>query len=140
MAARAAWQDEERTIILQIFTGNWTWEEFYAVCDQSTRMMETVTWRVDLIADFTHTGAIPIGGAMTHAKNVVSNFPPNWGALAVVTTNQLVLLLVSTFKRVFRTTYGRRTFTVMSMDDAVNLIMKLRQLSNVPKDLDETRP
>ncbi|MCK6580422.1 MAG: hypothetical protein L6Q98_20195 [Anaerolineae bacterium] len=127
MGAVAAWYDPARTTILQIYTDAWTWDEFYRTCQQSAEMMRSGEGRVDIIADYTHSGPIPIGGAITHARNVMSAYPENWGALVVVTTNRLILLLVATFTRVFPTDLGSRTFAVSSVKDAELLIDRMRR-------------
>ncbi|MBK8022227.1 MAG: hypothetical protein IPK19_12555 [Chloroflexi bacterium] len=133
MGAIAAWYDSDRTIILQIYTDNWTWDDFYSACRQSAEMMGSVSHRVDIIADYLHSGPIPIGGAVTHARNVMSAYPLNWGGLVIVTESRVILLLVSTFKKVFPSNLGSRTFAASSVEDAEKLIHRLR----IAQDQDE---
>jgi hypothetical protein len=141
MGAVAAWQDEERSIILQIYTETWTWDDLYDACRHSAAMMRTVDGRVDVIADFTHSGAIPIGGGILHARNVMSAYPGNWGVVVVVTTNRLMLLLVSTFVNAFPKGLGRKTFVSPTVNEALKIIDGLRAPPEVfLDDEDETKP
>lgn len=141
MGAVAAWQDEERSIILQIYTDSWTWDDLYDACRHSADMMRTVEGRVDVITDFTHSGAIPIGGGIIHARNVMSAYPDNWGVLVVVTTNRLILLLVSTFKNAFPNGLGLRVYVAPTVSEAVRIIDGLRMPPRVfLDDEDETKP
>lgn len=51
MNARIEWTDDSRTILQQIFTGKWTWDEFYEIAQEAKKMMVTVDHTVHLVSD-----------------------------------------------------------------------------------------
>ena len=47
MAVTAEWENEEKTIILYAFSGEWTWEEFDVVAHDVGAMLDSVDHKVD---------------------------------------------------------------------------------------------
>jgi hypothetical protein len=88
MTVTATWFNEEHTIILQSYTGNWTWIEWKVCNDQVHAMMDSVDHAVHTIIDVSQSGVLPSGGFTR-----LSDFPqtpsarhPNSGYLVFVGT------------------------------------------------------
>jgi hypothetical protein len=115
MSIQVDWADETKTVILETFQGNWTWEEFYAISQQAFNMIRSVNHMVHIFSDFRASGSLPVGGAITHAGNVLSDMPANWGLLVIINQNLLINIMVSVFAKTFRTNLGKKTVSVKTM-------------------------
>ena len=123
MPITVSWLDEEKTIVLQVYTGRWTWDEFYQATQVTTaKMMKSTNQTVHIFADYTHSQGIPAGGAFTKAYSALRSYPDNWGSLVIVGANRFITMMVEIFKNMFRTSLGAKTFIAETMDDAYNLI------------------
>jgi hypothetical protein len=130
MSITITWDNPDQTIIRETFTGRWTWEEFIDVCGrQAPAMMKTVPHTVHIISDFRESTPLPLGGAISQARNVTKNMPPNWGLLVVVSNNSLVSALVNVFSHAYSRGIGAHAHAVKTMDEAYALIGK-----ETPKD------
>ncbi|GAB4475563.1 MAG: hypothetical protein Kow00124_16720 [Anaerolineae bacterium] len=117
------WANEERTIILETFGPQWTWNEFMNASVVKSMMMEAVGHRVDVIADARNTTLPP--GAVQSIPYVVENAAcyshPNGGAYIVVGGSPLI----EAFARIYARTYlenGRRLLFAETIDEALALL------------------
>lgn len=122
MKCTVEWDNADKTIIRVAYQPHWTWSDFYQANMQVAEMMKSVTQQVHVIADYTEAPSIPLGGAITHARNVVKAYPANWGLLLIVTPNTLVVRLVSIFRRTFTRDMGAKTFSAATLEDAYKII------------------
>ena len=123
MPVEVKWRDENQTVILQIFSGRWTWDEFYEYnSHRIPEMMRQVNHTVHIVSDFTAGQSLPIGGAITHARNVVSHYPDNWGTLIVVSNNMFIQSMVNIFGKVFQTSFGDKVHSAESREEAYAII------------------
>ncbi|HEX2621144.1 MAG TPA: hypothetical protein VHL11_13375 [Phototrophicaceae bacterium] len=127
MGITLSWADDTKKVIIQKYEGSWTWEEFYNNSLVSTSMMESVSHTVHILADFRESGPLPFGGALTHARNSMSNLAANWGLLIIVSDSKLITMLVSVFKKMFGTSLGGKTFTASDFDEAYKIIREHEQ-------------
>jgi hypothetical protein len=117
------WENEGKTVVLQKYVGNWTWDEFYVACTQDTvNLMKSVSHTVHIFSDFSKAQGVPLGGAILHARNAMSSYPENWGTITIIGANRFINLLVDMFKRTFSTTFGDKTFTAPTIEDAYQQI------------------
>ena len=121
MGIQIAWADETQTVILETFQGNWTWEEFYDMSQQAFTMIRSVNHIVHIFSDFRNSGTLPVGGAITHAGNVLTDMPANWGLLVIINQNLLINIMVSVFAKTFRTNLGKKTVSVKTLEEAYQL-------------------
>jgi len=132
MPITVQWEDDDRRIIRQTFTGNWTWKEFIHACtsdEGNAGLMRSVSHTVHVISDFTQSGPIPLGGAISQSRSVMRHYPPNWGTLTVVTTNPFVRTLVNAFRSTYPSSFGARTFAAATIDEAHALIAEWERRS-----------
>jgi hypothetical protein len=129
MPVTNSWGDEAKTILVNDFQGQWTWEEFEAGVLRGFELIKTVDHPVYVIAqNFTNT---PKGNAMAAFRRV-ENFPANLALLIIHSEgfNPIGRVLINTFLRV----YGRQAGKVLyvdSMDNAYKAVEKHHQQSGV---------
>jgi hypothetical protein len=100
MPVEVTWDNPCHTIISQKYVGRWTWDEFYRMTYEQTRMMIFGTPHVvHIIADIQHSYNMSMGGALTHVHNAASAYPTNWGLLVLINANPFINILVDLFKR-----------------------------------------
>jgi len=130
MPIELLWDNKDKTVIRQVFDGRWTWEEFYQMnCNRIPEMMQSVDHTVHVFSDFSVARGVPIGGALTHARNVMRYYPENWGILVIVGANTFVNLLVETFRHTFISTLGWKTFTAPTIEAAYKLTEEFAEKS-----------
>lgn len=123
MRISVEWGNAEKTFVLQDFTPGWTWEDFYESSKQSITMIKSVDHITHIISDFRNSGALPIGSSITHARNVMKNYPDNWGILVVVSDSMFIRSLVGAFRRLFASGIGGKTYATETMEQAHELMV-----------------
>lgn len=91
MSITVAWDNPEKTILRQTYTGRWTWNQFYAASEQTRDLMDSVDHRVDILIDMRHSSTLP-QNAMSHI-GVVERRHRNQGRIVAVGVNQLIQLM-----------------------------------------------
>lgn len=66
MGVQSSWYDTEQTVIVYTFQGQWTWEDYNNALTHTRTLLDTVTYPVDLIYDFSQAPIPP--------KNLVTRF------------------------------------------------------------------
>lgn len=123
MGISIEWYDDDKTIILQTYDGNWTWNEFKEILVvQVPAMMGEVSHPVSIFADFTKSDVPSMAGAMSNAKNVLDTFPDNWGFLFIIGGNSIINLLANTDSNLFRNSSGGKIRTAKTIDEAYQLV------------------
>jgi hypothetical protein len=84
MGVEVVWDNAERTIIRSIFSGKWTWDDFYQSLDQTYGLMDSVKHSVHLIVDMRTSRLMPSGSFMPHLQNIRRKMHPNMGATVMV--------------------------------------------------------
>ncbi len=124
-----SWADDSKTILINDFPRNWTWDEFVAAVLKGFELIHTVDHTVFVIAkDFTNT---PKGNAMLAFKRV-EDFPPNLALLIIqsASANSIGIRMINVFLRVYGRQAGKVIY-VKSMDDAYRLIEKHQQRAQI---------
>jgi hypothetical protein len=75
-----------------------------------------------LVADFTESGSLPLGGAVSQARTVTQYYPSNWGLLIIVSGNTFIKTLVNVFARTYARGAGAHTQAASTMADAYKLV------------------
>lgn len=117
------WDNDAKTVIRQSFEGAWTWQEFFDSCSkENAGLMKTVPHTVHILSDFTQSGPLPFGGAISQSRNVMKYYPPNWGIIVIVSGSMFIRSLVNTFRRAYPRGFGIKTFAALSVDEAYKII------------------
>ena len=126
MSITVDWHDSEKTIILYVFSGKWTWSEFYDVYHRAIAMENSAPNRVDVVIDFRQS-AIPPTNVLLNLKYIADNQPPNIGLSILVSKSPLVRSLYEVAQK-FHRPIGEYFRVVGTMDDAFAMIAELRHV------------
>ncbi|MBI1257226.1 MAG: hypothetical protein GC204_07120 [Chloroflexi bacterium] len=116
------WDNPEHTVIRLTLHEGWNWSELYEVNKAIIEMMKSTDQTVHLLLDTTHINRVPMGGVITHARNILGAYPPNCDMRILLTRNLLIQRLGSIFQSTFRADLGKRLHTVSSVEEAYRLI------------------
>lgn len=100
MAVTVSWVDDSKTIILRVFEGQWTWEEFNDSQQKAAEMLSSIQYEVPQIFDFSKATVIP-SEALSHIRDSGHDMPDNRGASIVVSTNKFYGQLYNVLDKVF---------------------------------------
>jgi len=98
MGIRIEWDNEEKTIILHIYEGLWTLQDYYALIDENRRQIDSVGHRVDIINDLRKMAVLPpdIAAGIRYA---VRHAHPNEGLNIIVASPDYVRLLIDAINK-----------------------------------------
>lgn len=125
MSVTAQWDNEDKTTVLYIFSGQWSWDEFRPAWQEGRALVSSVPHRVASILDFEQSAGIP-PGMLVKGDYVFRNRLPNAGYIILTNTSGLVNMLVSTFKRM-NPKGGKWVFTAPSLEAARAKLTELRE-------------
>jgi hypothetical protein len=128
MPVTVTWDNPNRTILSQQFSGRWTWDEFYRVTyDQTRHLMFAAPHTVHVIADIEHSSyTTSMSGALTQVRNVALAYPDNWGALVLVNSHPFLTILMGLFKRTYPD-LAERIFVAASRAEAYAIIEQFQR-------------
>ena len=127
------WDNPERTVVHLILQEGWSWPELYEANKLIIEMMNSTSETVHVLVDTTRIQTVPMGGVITHARNIFGAYPPNCDMRILVTRNMLFQRLASIFQMTFRADLGKHLHTVATVDEAYRLIRKQAQLQRQPQ-------
>jgi hypothetical protein len=97
MSVIVSWFDEEQTILLTSFIGQWTWDEVWAAHEQGSRMVKGLDYRVDSIFDLTHSSPFPPPGVLLQFRRVAELRKPTNGITVIVKPSRVVRAIAKVF-------------------------------------------
>ncbi len=116
--------DDSKRLVIWMFEGSWTWEEYYEKRGEVNHLIEVAGHRVDMIIDMTQSQLLP-KNLMTHGGSAVRNAPDNIGKTIFVGSNTIL----RAFFRMFTQLYGAlqsgkqmEYYMVASLDEAYVLL------------------
>jgi len=124
------WYNDEKTIILQILTDNWTWDEL--ILSNKTdipNLMATVNHEVHVIASLEESPSLPSGSALLKGRDAATGFPNNLGLLVIISPSKYVRVLVDMVSSIAIINDERKLKSAETIDNALKII----------HDFDETR-
>jgi hypothetical protein len=89
MPVNICWFNENQTILVYEFTGNWTWNEFYPQYQQVMEMTRDIPHRIDVLLDMRRAGRLPLN-ILTHVRNISDRQTANAGLSVIVTNSQFI--------------------------------------------------
>src|SRR5450432_3539711 len=114
MRIQVSWDNEKHSVVRLTLLDNWSWDELYVANEEIVAMMKTSPQTVHLLIDYTQANTVPMGGVITHARNILGAYPPNCDLLILVTRNMLMQRLAAIFQKTFRGGLGSRVYTFTS--------------------------
>jgi len=122
MPASYKWFNDEKTIMLEVFEGSWTWQDFSECVRGAIEQIKTVSHDVMVIADYMDSDMMPVSGASLRiARDVMNDAPENWKGVVIVSNNRLIQAMVSLFQNANRT-FGSKVYLESTVADAVKRI------------------
>lgn len=75
MPIQIQWDDDQHTVLVQIYQGDWTLPEYLDVIGKTYDLIEALDHPVDLIADLRNSGKVPVQlmSAKTYAEHKISS-------------------------------------------------------------------
>jgi hypothetical protein len=127
MTVNVAWYDDEKTIILQEFPVEWTWDEFYAAVQQSIELEKSVSHTVYVMGTNPPNAKTPSGNALNNFKAALRMHPSNMRWYIIATSDMLTRVLGYTVLRAG--IFGEKLRVVRSVEEGLKLIEqdKLRE-------------
>lgn len=125
MGINSSWDNDEKTIILMEFEGQWTWTDVQNVGTRHNQMIDEVTHPVDFIVDFSKSQHVP-PGFLQHTRRVLSGAHPRSRAVILVGMNPLMRAGFDMMFRTYSLLLRSRMFKMAkSVDEARQLLSKL---------------
>lgn len=120
MPATFEWFNDEKTIMVERFVGDWTWEEFSDCIQGAITLIKEVEHDVIAIADYSESGGMPMSGASIRiARDVMKLAPDHWRGVVIVSDNRLIRTMVNLFQTANRT-FGNKVFLESTITAAIN--------------------
>jgi hypothetical protein len=126
MMVTVSWYNDERTIMMYVFAGKWTWQEFYVAYDETIDNMDSVDHKVDFIMDMLKSEHIPFG-ALSQIKRAADRNHPNMGLAVYVGMNPLLQSIGNVFLKVYPKSAEKYPFDfATSIEEAQSKIAERR--------------
>lgn len=122
MGVRATWDNQEKTVLLFAFDGQWTWDDYYRAREEAHVLMCSVAHRVDVIALMQHSTTITVTPkVLLEFQRAIAFAPKNWGAVVLVGSSSGVQVFYNTVNRLYRH-LSNRLMLAETLDEARALL------------------
>jgi hypothetical protein len=125
MTVSIQWDNNEHTVLRYDFLGRWTWAEYHQALRTAFEMMASVSYEVDIIADFTQSSGLPSNAISGFAPSTKS-FAPNAGHAVVVIKARFFEMLLNSFSKVYSWN-GKITKASRTVEEARTILASLRE-------------
>jgi hypothetical protein len=109
MPVNMRWGNDEKTLYIAEYVGEWTWEEFYPALEAANRHFDEVDHVVDVIHDWSHSVRFPMD-ILTHSRNLIKRMHPRTGVNVHVGTNNLFMSMWRIFNKVYNAFTTQKKF------------------------------
>jgi hypothetical protein len=121
MGIEVVWENEEKTIVRWIFSGDFNWGDYDEGSRRLEEMIANVNHNFATIFDLSQMTALPKYAVSQYPK-LIRDVPARQETLVIISLNRLVRSLGRIFTRVYR----MNIHFVLSLEDALALISELR--------------
>ena len=122
MSIELRWEDEGKTIIRWVFSGEFSWEDYEAGDRKLAEMLADINHKFVTIFDLSQMDAMPQYPVSQYPK-LIRDVPPGQEYLVIISQNRLVQSLGRIFTRVYRTNIN----FVRTLEEALALIAERRR-------------
>ncbi|MBK8023508.1 MAG: hypothetical protein IPK19_19265 [Chloroflexi bacterium] len=84
MSIDVHWDNEEKDVVVALFDGEWTWNDFHDAVQRIHVMVASVEQTVDIL--LFHKVDQPLGNPLINFEQSLKNQPPNTGRVIVINT------------------------------------------------------
>lgn len=120
MPASVKWLNEEKTIIIHCFEGEWLLHDYYRSLQKSNEMLETVDYKVVHFLDMIHSKGLP-KGFLSALRGSSKHWHLNSGRVVMIGANPFVLAFSRLFSKI-NPNPKASFFIVGSIDEALGII------------------
>lgn len=120
MAIEVSWYDEDKTIIVQKFPADWTWDEFYAAVKETVELEKTVDHTVYVLGTQPPEGRTPKGSILQHYNSAIAMHEDNMRYYIIATDNRVTSMFGNVFLKT--TPMRKKVRMAASFDDALRYI------------------
>ncbi len=99
MPIQVIWEPTEQPILRYIFTGQWTWEDYFPIVAKGREMMKVHAGYVGILNDWLDTGYVP-PDFLAKAMDVIDTRPENTGLVIFLNQTLYFQTLYNTFARI----------------------------------------
>ena len=122
MAVNYRWDNEEKTVLRLVASGQWTWQEFHRAAQISRVNMMNGGSRIDTIVDLRGGDRIP-AGAVAHARTFGKpENPRQTGRTVVIGMDDETVRKISGEARTLRVSEGHMIYFVATEDEVRTLL------------------
>jgi hypothetical protein len=121
MSIEIQWENEEKTIVRWIFSGDFNWKDYDEGSEKLEDMIADVNHNFATIFDLSQMTALPRYAVSQYPK-LIRDVPARQETLVIISLNRLVRSLGRIFTRVYR----MNIHFVLTLEDALALIAELR--------------
>lgn len=120
MRVEVSWYDDEKTVILQQFPAEWTWDDYYDGVKRTVELEKTVDHHVYVVGTQPPNGQTPKGNILTHYNAAIKMHADNMRYFIIATDNTMTTF----FGNIFLKTTPMRTKArmVTTIEDAINFV------------------
>lgn len=94
MPIKTSWYDDQHHIVLQKFTGNWTWEELGQALKAMQELPDAAEGDFIVLNDMSETSILPRGNVLMQGKMVFKQSPANVSRIVFVLNSQMIKTFV----------------------------------------------
>lgn len=92
------WYNEEQSLLLQVYSGDWTLKEYIATIEKTYQLISALDHPVDIIADLTNSGKAPVHLASA-APFIKGKISPNQRMVIVVGASHFIKMMATIAQR-----------------------------------------
>lgn len=132
MPISVSWDDEEKTVILLDFSGQWTWTDYDGARVATNATLDTVAHPVAMIVDFHQSQYVP-HDILMHARHALDSAHPNLDTFVLVGANTFFQHIYQLLQHAFPLLTARhRVLFASTREDARARLAAYRQQSSGP--------
>ncbi|MEP7291127.1 MAG: hypothetical protein ABI835_05060 [Chloroflexota bacterium] len=114
------WENEAKTVIRYSYSGEWSWDDFYAILNQ--RDPPPPDGQLSALVDLRQTTHLP-GDAVLHLKSAAKMAEEIDGMVVIITSNTAMTTLFNIFVTIYKRV-GKR-FRVVNSEEEAYAILKI---------------
>jgi hypothetical protein len=131
MAITVSWVDDEQTVLLMNFQGEWNNDELRSTGIQAILMVRSTNHPVYVLSDYTASETAPLGVLM-QARDLNAMRPPNWAGGVTITQDLFLKGLLEVFVHIYMLRrHQRNQYVADTYAEALELVARLKKENRV---------
>ena len=101
MPVTLSWFDDQQTILLFKFEGEWTWEEFYKLDEPTWDLIACANYRIDILMDWSQIKRFPLGMMNALHRSGEDVTPKDEGMVVSIGGPYFIKMMYGIFRRLY---------------------------------------